>query len=311
MIVDAHTHVFSRVAGRIEAGPVRGVGYGQIRIGNSTILLMPPLSASVRHTPKMLISAMDWAKVDRAVLLQGPFYGECNDYVLEAVTAYPDRLSAAAYFDPWAKASMQRRQDLEAILAVPAYRAIKLECSVPTGFYGLYPHVYLNDPNLDWIWSELASADLVLTLDLGAVGTRSYQTETVHRIATHHPTLKIVIAHLGQPLPSMIAEPPLWQAWCEQIDLGKLPNVWFDTAALPYYVEPEPYPFPTVEKYLHAAIDRIGPAKIMFGTDTPSLLRIASYRQLIDVFKCHIAALSATEKAMLLGRNAVDVYGKT
>ncbi len=38
---------------------------------------------------------MDQAGVDRAVLLQGPFYGDMDDYVRQAVKRWPDRLAGA------------------------------------------------------------------------------------------------------------------------------------------------------------------------------------------------------------------------
>jgi predicted TIM-barrel fold metal-dependent hydrolase len=307
MIIDAHAHIFPSVNGLNGAGPTQGLGYGRIRLGLREQQLLPPLSVQLEHTPEMLITHMDWLGVDRAVLLQGPFYGECNDYVAEAARRYPSRLIAAAYFDPWAPDS---RQTFERTLAQPVFRAVKLECSVATGLFGFHPQASLDAPELGWLWDELERRRRVLTLDLGAIGSRSYQTAAVRAIAEAHPALRVVIAHLGQPRPPLEDDQTQREAWQAQIELGRLPNLWFDCAALPSYAAAEGFPFASVARYLQQAIDRIGPAKIMWGTDLPSLFAHATYRQLLDFARRPLAGLPPADLELVLGGNAQHVYGE-
>ncbi len=299
MIVDAHAHIFPVVDGRVGQGATSGLGYGRIAVGEETRQLLPPYNAETIFTPEMLVANMDWAGVDLAVLLQGPFYGSCNQYVLEALEKYPDRLRGTAYFDPWASDSQVRFQ---MIAARTGFCGIKLECSVATGFCGIYPQARLDAPELNWLWKALEKRNWVLTLDLGAVGSRSYQTEAVRRIAEQHPGLKVVIVHLGQPRPEAEAKPSLWRLWLEQIELGRLPNVWFDTSALPAYLPDESYPFPTAGRYLRTVLERIGPARIMWGTDQPGLLSRASYPQLVDMARSQTDFLTVREQTIGIGR---------
>lgn len=306
MIIDAHAHIFPQVQGRNAAGPTRGVGYGRIQIGEEVIQHFPPFCAETIFTPEMLIAHLDWAGVDKAVLLQGPFFGECNAYVLSALACYPTRLLAAAYVDPWAPDSQRHfAQTVEQA----NFCAVKLECSVATGLCGLYPQAQLADPALEWLWAALVRRALVLVLDLGAVGSRSYQTAAVRTIAEKHPTLKIVIAHLGQPTPQTEADTARWQSWREQIDLGRLPNVWFDTAALPAYMSQETFPYPRAARYLGLALEWIGPAKILWGTDAPGLLYHATYPQLLRLGQLHTLGLSPAEHALIMGGNAAQLFG--
>ena len=292
-------------ARRVGVSP-RGPGYGRIAVGGEETQLLPPYNEKTVFTPEMLIANMDWAGVDKAVLLQGPFYGECNSYVLEALNRYPDRLVGAAYFDPW---ETEIRQDFESLVALSGFRVVKLECSEPTGLCGLHPDARLDMSEIAWLWNELEQRGLVLTLDLGAIGSRSYQTGAVRAIAENHPNLRIVIAHLGQPNPSAEAKAERWNLWQEQIDLGQLPNVWFDTAALPAYLPDEDFPYPTAARYLYLALERIGPSKILWGTDLPGLLRHLNYPQLLRLAKLHTQSLFPDEQAMILGENAMRVYG--
>lgn len=306
MIVDAHSHIFPRIHGQNGAGPTRGTGYGRALIGGKEVQVTLPMGEGLAYSPEQLLANLDWGGVERAVLLQGPMYGECNQYALEALRRYSDRLVGAAYFDPWLAES---RQTFASTLDSPGFCAVKLECSVPSGLCGIHPEAQLGDPDLDWLWQEIQSRGLVLVLDLGGIGSRSYQTEAVHNIAVRHPHLRIVIAHLGQPRPEAESQPEMWKLWENQVDLGLLHNVWFDCASLIAFVQEEGYPFPSVERYLRLAIDRIGAHKIMWGTDQPGTLLHATYRQYVDLAKFHTAFLSPREQAQVLGENALHVYG--
>ena len=316
MILDAHSHIFPTVRGRVGTGPTRSLGYGRIQFGDAEEQLLPPYNKETEYTPEMLVANMDWAGVDRAVLLQGTAYGECNDYVRQALARYSDRLIGTAFFDPWARNS---RAFFDTIVEAPegsglgapapGFRGIKLECSVAAGLCGLHPDARLDDPEIAWVWDRIDRCGMLLVLDLGAVGTASYQTGAVRRIAEAHPGMTIVLAHLAQPRPNAEADPRLWRLWQEQIDLGLLPNVYFDTAALPAYLPDEDFPYASAGRYLELAVERIGAEKMMWGTDQPGLLGVLSYPQLVRLAHIHTGFLGDEERAMVLGGTAMRIFG--
>jgi predicted TIM-barrel fold metal-dependent hydrolase len=305
MLIDVHTHIFPTVNGMNAAGPTRDAGYGRVALGPNQIQHIPPMCEKTRHTPEMLLASLDWAGVDRAVLLQGPFYGECNDYVSAALQRYPNRLTGAAYVDPWDE---NGRRMFDACMASGLFKIVKLEFSDDFGYCGFHPGARLDSEDAAWLWPEIERRGLTLTLDLGKPGDRSYQTEAVRKIAQQHPDLRIVIAHLAQPQAEVERDPERWRMWLEQIDLGRLPNVWFDNAALPAYFQHEGYPYPGAARMLRLAAERVGAHKIMWGTDAPGPLSVATYRQLATVGKLHLQFLSTDEQALVLGDNALRVY---
>ncbi len=307
MVVDAHAHIYPEINGLTGMGLTRSLGYGRASMGNIVRQVQPPFGDRTMFTPELLIAHLDWARVDRAVLLQGSTYGECNDYVLDAISRYPERLVGAAYFDPWSPNSRATFDDLVPIIS--RLCALKLECSVSSGLCGIHPNAKLDAPEIAWLWQELERREKVLVLDLGAVGSKSYQTDAVHSIAKSHPGLRIVIAHLAQPTPVAESDLNLWQSWLEQIDLGLLPNVWFDCASLIAFLPDEDYPYPTAARYLRLAIERIGPSKIMWGTDQPGNLKLATYPQFVKLARYHTSFLSPNEQAMVMGGTACAVYG--
>lgn len=311
MIIDAHTHIFEDMRGMNAAGPVRGIGYGRVRVGAGAdardMPFLPPLNERTCHTADMLIQQLDQAGVDKAVLLQGPWYGDQNDVVRAALARYPDRLFGAAYFDPWlpdARATFDRE-----IATSAAFCCVKLEFSASFGLCGFHPDARLDDDATRWLWPALEQRGLVLTLDLGAIDSASYQTNAVRRIAEQHPRLNIVIAHLGQVTRAAELDPQAWQHWHNQLTLGRLPNVWFDTSSLPGAMYDEGYPYPSVERYLRIAASQIGADKLMWGTDIPGLYRVGTYPQLLDLARRHIAFLTPREQARVLGETALAVYG--
>jgi predicted TIM-barrel fold metal-dependent hydrolase len=87
-----------------------------------------------------------------------------------------------------------------------------------------------------------------------------------------------------------------------------MPNVYFDTASLPAYVASEGFPFPSAGRYLQMAIERIGPQKVMWGTDIPALLAFATYPQLVQSFHLHLQFLTPSDRALVFGGNAERVY---
>ncbi|MBM3262594.1 MAG: amidohydrolase [candidate division Zixibacteria bacterium] len=307
MIIDAHAHIFPEVRGRIRDGETRSSGYGKMRAGDKTLRVLPPVAVETRFPPEALIEYMDWAGVDRTVLLQGTFYGECNRYASEAIRRYPDRFFGAAFLDPWSPGC---RAMFEEAVGELGFRGVKLELSETAGLAGLYPDLRLDDPALDWLWMELEKGDYLLTLDLGAVGSRPYQTDAVGKILERHPNLRVVIAHLCQPGPQVEQDSALWALWQKQVRLAQHPNVYLDTAALPAYLDHEGYPYPSARRYLQAAVDWVGPEHILWGTDVPGLLTVATYKQLVATGWAHTDFLSREDQAKIMGLNAWRVYGR-
>jgi predicted TIM-barrel fold metal-dependent hydrolase len=306
MIFDSHTHIFRTLHGTIATGPVTARAYGRVCVGDEEIQLLPPTCETTTFPAETLVAQMDRAGVDKAMLLQGPFYGDQNTEVLEAVARYPDRLAGAAYVDPWVR---NGREAFAAIVASKGFRAVKLEFSVPTGLCGLHPEARLDSFDIAWFWARLEGRRLVTVVDMGAVGSRSYQTAAMRAIALTHPNLKIVVAHLGQIRPAVVADRDLLRQWQEQIDLGRLDNVWFDCASLATYCVEEGYPYPSVGQFLRRAIHRIGPAKVLWGSDVPGVLGQFTYPQLVELGSLHTGFLSGADRAMVLGRNALELYG--
>ena len=309
MTIDAHAHIFDALRGRVGAGLIRPLSGGKERIGGGrAIRFLPPLAGEVRFSPEMLLEHMDHAGVRKAVLLQGPFYGDQNDYVLQAVRRWPKRLVGAAYLDPWSK---HPREDFERLVIRMGFRIVKLELSEATGLAGLHPGLRIDDPRLAWFWEEAQRRQIVVALDLGRVGGKAYQTRSIARLVGRYAHLNIVIAHLAQPPLAAPDHPRLDILWQEQVRLARHPSVWLDLASLPAYAiaAGEDYPYPSARHYLRRAVALAGAEKILWGSDIPAALLNDTYPQLLGWVTRHCTFLSRSDLAKILGENAGTVYG--
>ena len=159
-----------------------------------------------------------------------------------------------------------------------------------------------------WVWEAAEARNMVVTLDLGEVGSASYQTDAVRRILDNHSKLRIVIAHLAFPSITKGPDENLDRLWRDQILLGCHPNVWFDIASLPALSGSEDYPYATARGYIRQAVELIGAEKLMWGTDIPGVLPFATYPQHLNYVARHCDFLSDVDLQKILGRNAWHVY---
>ncbi len=169
------------------------------------------------------------------------------------------------------------------------------------GFTGVYPNLRFDSDEMAWIWEAAAQHDLVVTLDLDAIGSLAYQTDAVKKIESQYPGLTIVIAHLAQPPFGSGSAAEAETAWEEQVSLARNANVWLDMSALPALAAPEDFPYPTAQSYLRRAVELVGAEIIMWGTDIPGLLLQATYAQLLSYVTRHCDFLSSKEKNLILG----------
>ncbi len=305
MIIDAHAHIYDRMRGSIGSGPIEPLRWGKVRLGDGQVTrILPPVADEISFSPGVLLEYMDDADVDRAVLLQGSFYGEMNDYVQQAVRRWPQRFVGAAFLDLWLPDAQAQFHHLVDKLE---YRILKFELSEATGLSGLHPDLTLDDHQVEWFWQEADCRDLVVTLDLGAVGGRAYQTAALRKILDKHPDLKVVIAHLAQPPLGTPHDQQLDAMWQEQLLLGQRPSVWFDLASLPNYAGQEDYPYPSACRAIGRAVELIGANKLLWGTDIPGLLPRANYLELRS-YLTHCDFLCPADLAKILGDNAARVY---
>ena len=124
-------------------------------------------------------------------------------------------------------------------------------------------------------------------------------------VARAHPSLRLVLDHLGKPpIASGRLEP-----WAEGLRaLAAQPNVSCKLSGLQTIAAPD-WTYADLAPFVEVALAAFGPDRLLFGSDWPVSTTAASYPRVYAVAQRVCAALSAAERAAVLGRNAAAVYG--
>jgi len=246
MIIDFHTHVFPPHIKKnrqkyIDSDPCFAILYSQPKAKLATV--------------DELIDSMDKAGVDISVIVNIGWIThelcvETNDYILESIARYPNRLIGFCAVQP---------QSYEAALA-------EIERCARAGVRGvgeMRPDMQLFDFNDEEVMVPFVEAlrkhnQIMLTHASEPVGhdypgKGGITPDMLYPLITKFPDLSVVCAHWGGGLPFYALMPEVKQA---------MGNVFFDTAASPLLYSPEVY---------NQVVKLVGADKILFGSDYPLL----------------------------------------
>jgi hypothetical protein len=273
MIVDFHTHV---VPSGIKERRADYVG----RDACFSLLYAEPKAKLA--TAEEVIASMDEHEIDKSVILNLGWVShelcvETNDYILEAIVRYPERLIGFCVIQPLA--GDKALKELERC----ARNGVK-------GIGEMRPDVQdfdLKDSSVMRPVIETAVKHNLIFLTHASepvghqyFGKGNITPEAIYPFILNFPDLKVVCAHWGGGLPFYALMPEVAEA---------LSNVYFDTAATPFLYKPQIF---------KQVADIAGSDKILFGSDYPLL----SPKRIIDQLES--TGLSQEDKAKILGGNA-------
>jgi len=276
MIIDFHTHIFPK----------------SIRENRETYFPSEPAFKLLYDSPKSklvgakeIVAAMDGQGVDRSVVFGFPWKDSAtfkmqNDYVMEVVTRYPERLVGLCCFDPFTKeAASEARRCIEGGLSGIGEIAFYQSGIDDTALDMLKP---LMEICLD--------RDLVFLIHTNEPVGHLYPGKTpntlkqIYNLVTRFPENKIVLAHWGGGI--------FFFNLLKKDFKDRFKNVYFDTAASPFLYDPGIYRY---------AVEIAGVDKILFGSDFP-LLNPARYFKEFEN-----AGLTGTQIDAVSGLNAAKL----
>jgi len=246
MIIDFHTHVFPPQIKKnrskyIDSDPCFAILYSE---KNAKLA-----------TADELIASMDKAGIDISVIVNigwttHELCVETNDYILESVARYPQRLIGFCTVQPYS---------YEAAIT-------EIERCAQAGIRGvgeIRPDIQLFDLGDEEVIAPLIKVIrkhklILLTHASEPVGHNypgkgTITPDMLYPFITSYPDLTVVCAHWGGGLPFYALMPEVKRA---------MNNVFFDTAASPLLYSPQIY---------KQVIQLVGAEKILFGSDYPLL----------------------------------------
>ncbi len=300
-IIDGHVHLVQYIAGTGAGGELRHVGGGWAEYASGErFQMLPPEYACGTVTAEDILKQMDENGVEKAVLLQGNYFGFQNLYSFEAARRYPDRFRAAASYDPYSRFKDQIQKHLFEELEIGI---VKFEVSTGSGLMSNHETLALDGERMEEEYAYADTHGLIFVIDIGKCGSESWQVEALRRAILRHPSMRFVVCHL---LAASMKQEEELRAGLERL---RLPNVWFDLAAVPHNCRPDRYPYPNAIHYIRLSIEILCAYRFIFGSDIPSTLKGGSYAHHIQ-YLSESSALSPEEKRLILYQNAEDVYFK-
>ncbi len=277
MTIDFHTHIFPPpIRERREEYLKRDACFADLYSSSRAKMV----------SAEELITSMDEQGIATSVVLNIGWKSqqlciETNDYILESVARYPDRLLGFCTIQPIAEGAIS-----------------ELERCIRGGMRGIgemRPDIQGFDLGSREFMSAIAEVSqennlIFLTHASEPVGHQysgkgKVTPDILYQFACNFPHIPFICAHWGGGLPFYALMPEV---------ASVLKNTYFDTAASPYLYQPRIYEY---------IADIVGSDKILFGSDYPLM---SQSRVISQIQK---ANLTDKIKSAILSENARKILG--
>jgi len=241
-----------------------------------------PLDAA---TPQHLISCMDAAGVDHAIVVHPEPYQDDHRYLEYCLQHGRGRLKGTCLFfadDPTATQRLQQLSERADLVAarIHAYAPGRLP---PFG-----------TPELRQYWRTAGESGLAIQLHFEPRYSSAFEP-----LIREFPDFPVLIDHLGRPFQGTADEHATVIRW------GKLPNTIIKLSSIPSPLKyPHRDPAPTIRRLC----DSYGPSRMMYGGGFNAAADGDSYRAAFERGCSYLDHWSADEQAQVLGENARRLF---
>lgn len=212
----------------------------------------------ISATADQLIASMDQANIDKALVFAGSINDCPNDYMLEQIAPYKDRLYGVAAFRRFDGSGLiAPKQEVDRLASLYEQKKI-----VAVKFYTGYDHYFPADVNWELSLLEKVGCPAIFHSGDCLSSVKRAKLKYAHplhidEVAVDHPNMNFIIAHCGYP----------WYRDAAEV-CYKNANVYSDMSGFVYG------DFSAVDKINFAKMIKeflsICPSsKLLFGTDFP------------------------------------------
>lgn len=299
MVIDIHMHIYKKIAGITNGKPMASDAFGRVKIGNKTMQLLPPSFEDSTSRIETLIAYMDWCKIDKALLMPNPFYGYHNDYILESADKYPDRFKGVALVD--ILEGKKAAEELAGIYENTSLFGFKVESA---STFQCAPGKRILEEEFKPVYDCLNSYRQPLFIHMFTKN----DVEDIIRMSGLFPHINYIICHMGAD--ACFGKNGNREYFDTILEHAKKrDNIYLDTSTLPEYFTEE-YPFTEAVNYVLKAYNYIGPEKLMWASDYPGMLKLATLNQLINYVLVGCKEIPAHHLDRIMGLNAYDLFFK-
>lgn len=297
-IIDIHVHVYEKIAGITQGAPITGAGYGKAKIGNDFVQFTPPSFESTTSAVEVLIGYMDWCGVDKALLMPNPLYGYTNEYFIQSIKKYQDRLKGVALVD-FLKGQKAADELVKIYDETPLF-GFKIETD---STFQCGSGKNIADDEFAPIWDVCNQYHQPVFLHLFT----DRDVQDFVKLVPKYSNINFILCHMG-------ADSCFGKGKGNQNNfdfllqfMKKQANVFMDTSTVPEYFLPEEYPYPSAIRRVEKAYKTVGAEKIMWASDYPGMLKTGTYRELIN-YVCKNCSIPEADMKLIMGENADRLF---
>ena len=298
------------VDGLTEVG-LRAGGYGKFSWAvdgeDHTLQYLPPTLTRLSAPPELMIAQMDYTGVDKAVLQTGLVYGRLNRYLSDAVKRYPDRFWALALVDEWRADQPSELRVLDHAINNLGLHALWFQ----TGSLAQHGRTEtVDDPIFRPFWDRVRDLGIPVFWfpSAAAPGRDAYMAELAAfgRWLKRYPEVPSVVTH-GLLLAKFMEDGQVSipeEAWKP----FEAPNVLSEILIPIFQGAIWEYPYVEARPIIREYYERLGPDRLVWGSDMPNLERHCTYKQSLDYLRMHCDFIPADDMAKICGDNLVRLF---
>ena len=268
---------------------------------------LPPHATDLSAPVDLMVAQMNHAGIDKAVLHTGHTYGRLNKFLSSAVQKFSDRLWAMALVDEWKAHEQSQIDELDHAIDGLGLSGLWFDTRniyFKGGPYGIdhpantpfFNHV--RDRNIPIYWNCPSPEP-----------TRESYMETLltlGRWLDRYPEIPCVLTN-GFPFdyfksPRGIVFPEdFWQV----LDA---PNLLVEICFPIITGGRMAYPYEELWPIIDQFYQRLGPTKLVWGSDMPNVERFCTYRQCLDYLRLNCDFIPQAEMNLICGDNVAKLF---
>jgi predicted TIM-barrel fold metal-dependent hydrolase len=301
VFIDCHTHLFENFAGIINGEPIKSEEYGKVKIGSKSIQFLEPSFNPSSSTVGTLIAYMDWCGVEKAILMPNLVYGYHNEYSHSSEMKYLDKFKSIALVN--VMDTKDAKDEISDLVENKGFIGLKIDFS---NILKTPENIRNKDIAIESIMEYSNELGLFIFLHL-------IEVENIHflkKMAGKYKKIRFIVCHFG-------SEATLDEESLENNNMEALldialenKNIWFDTSSINYHYRDLDHPFEKTCKLVEKVYSIIGPEKILWGSDYPGALTVATYKQLLNYIPRGCKQIPKEHVEMIMGLNSLDLFWK-
>jgi predicted TIM-barrel fold metal-dependent hydrolase len=277
-IVDIHPHIVSRDTVRYPVTPIGGK--------------QSEWSEERSVTLEELVDAMDGAGVDKAAIVHSSTtYGFNNDYVVDAVAAFPKRFTGVFSVNVTEPDAAERMRYWYS-KGMTGMRIFARGSTIKEAWLAI------DDPITFPAWECAGELGISVATNVHGTGAGLAQLKS---ILTRFPRVRLIIDHLGRP---PVEDGPPYAAAKDYFSLADYPNCYLKLT--PSALKSVLTAKATADTLIPKLVSVFGANRIAWGSNYPA--SPGSMSDIVEASKLALRALSDADRSWIFAKTAQQLY---